>query len=196
MTQNNDKIDIDSTKKSKHNDPDDVIFDEVDEEGKSTASTKKVREKLHACEEEKKKYLDGWQRCKADAINGRKRDENSRITAVQTAKEDVILSILPVLDSFEIAFGDKKSLEAMDSDWVAGMKHIQSQLISVFGEYGIEQIDPEGERFDPNTQESVEIREVKDEKSDDKILDVIQKGYIINGKVLRPAKVVVGAFRK
>jgi molecular chaperone GrpE len=140
--------------------------------------------------------LDGWQRSKADSINAKKRDEERRLEAIAVAKEDTLCATIPVLDSFDMAFGNEKSFEGIDANWIAGMKSIQSQLLGVFSDYGVTQISPLGEKFDPSMHESVEIREVENESDDDKVLEVIQKGYIINDKVLRAAKVAVGAYRK
>lgn len=196
MTQKKDKKDVDKDNINEHNDDTDVVFDDIDEEGKSLASIKKIRDKLRLCEQEKKELLDGWQRCKADAVNNKKRDEEYRLAAIQAAKEDTLLAMLPVIDSFEMAFSHEEALKNIDPNWVAGMQNIQNQLISIFSDYGITQIAPLDERFDPQKHESVEVREVEDEQNDDKILKVVQKGYVINDKVLRAAKVVVGTYKK
>ena len=196
MTKNKDEKDIDIDTDAEHNASDDVTFDDVDEEGKSLNSIKKVRDKLRACELEKKELLDGWQRSKADAVNSKKKDEERRLEAIQAAKEDTLCAVLPVLDSFEMAFGNEEAHKDLDPNWVAGMQHIQNQLIAIFNDYGITQISPLGEIFDPNRHESIEIREVLKESDDEKVLKVIQKGYIIGDRVLRAAKVVVGAHKR
>jgi molecular chaperone GrpE len=195
MARNKDKNNIDEEQNGVHNVDDDVVFDDVDEEGFSTENVKKVREKLTKCEEERKNYLDGWQRAKADYINMRKRDEENRTKSVANAKEDVILSIIPVLDSFELAFMGSDAEKTLDENWVAGMKGIQSQLLSILSEHGVSQMNPIGEEFSPSLHDSVESREVDNKKEDGKILEVRQKGYEINGKILRAAKVVVAQIK-
>ena len=186
-------IDIDDNEE--HNIDDDVVFDDVDEEGKSTENVKKVRSKLKKCEQEKREFLEGWQRAKADSINTRKRDEENRLSSVKAAKENVIQSIIPVLDSFELAFQSNDSDKNLDKNWIAGMKGIQSQLIGTLGEYGVIQMNPIGEDFDPNLHDSVESIATVDESQDGKIAEVRQTGYQIDGKILRAAKVTVAEFK-
>lgn len=192
MALNKDKKGVDKNTYEEHNvDDDDVIFDDVDEEGKSTQSVKKVREKLKKCEIERKKYLDGWQRSKADFINTRKRDEENKKDAVKASREDVLENIIPVLDSFELAFHGGEAEKSLDKDWINGMKGIQSQLLSVLKEYGVTQMNPIGEEFNPSLHDSVESKETDDKALDGQILEVRQMGYEIDGKIIRAAKVVV-----
>lgn len=194
MAKNKEKKDIDSEVNEAHNVVDDVVFEESDEEGKSLETSKKVREKLKKCEEEKKEYLDGWQRAKADFINMRKRDEEDRVKAVKYAREEVLQSVIPVIDSFEMAF-TPESEKVFDKNWLVGMKGIQTQLLNTLKEYNVTQMNPLGEEFDPNLHDSVESKNTDDKKKDGKITEVRQKGYEMDGKVIRAAKVVVYTFK-
>jgi len=171
------------------------FFDDVDDEAKSLENIKSVRAKLKKCETEKKEYLDGWQRAKADFVNTKKRDEENRLNSIKFAKQDVIESIIPVLDSFELAFVGEDAEKKLDKNWLAGMKGIQSQLVGVINGYGVTQMNPIGEEFDPNLHDSVESRKTDDKAKDGIVIEVRQNGYMLDGKVIRAAKVVVAQFK-
>ncbi|MFQ5662064.1 MAG: nucleotide exchange factor GrpE [Candidatus Paceibacteria bacterium] len=186
------RVDKKSKKQHNKNIEDDVIFE--DEEG-GAETIKKLREKLKKCTSEKQEYLDGWQRSKADFVNAKKKDEELRAGLVAFAKEGLILDLLSSVDNFEMAFANKDAWESVDKNWRVGIEHIHSQLLKTLGEHGLEQFDPSGEQFDPNRHDSVESV-VTDRKEDDhKIVEVVQKGYILGGKIIRPAKVKVGEYK-
>ncbi|OGD67769.1 nucleotide exchange factor GrpE [Candidatus Campbellbacteria bacterium RIFOXYC2_FULL_35_25] len=187
-------------KKEEKNEEDivnDDITIEVDEENMKESSfggdIKKIREKLKSCTEEKQEYLAGWQRAKADLINAKKDFEERRKDFVNFAKGDLIIQIIPVLDSFDMAF---KNIEGVPEQWLKGVEYIYNQMISVLKDNGVEQIDPKGEKFDMRKHTSVEMIKVDEEEKDSIILEVIQKGYELNGKILKEAKVKVGEFEK
>jgi len=187
-------------KKEEKNEEDivnDDITIEVDEENMKESSfggdIKKVREKLKSCTEEKQEYLAGWQRAKADLINAKKDFDEQKKDFVRFAKGDLIIQIIPVLDSFDMAF---KNTEGVPEQWLKGVEYIYNQMISVLKDNGVEQIDPKGEKFDMRKHTSVEMIKVDEEEKDSIILEVIQKGYELNGKILKEAKVKVGEFEK
>lgn len=165
--------------------------------GKAPKDTiKKLKEKLKLSQKERQEYLDGWQRSKADFVNARKEEEKTRAEFMKFAKEDVLTQVLPVLDSFEMAFANRQTWEKVDSNWRKGVEYIYSQLLTVLENNGFTQIDPQGESFDPNFHTSLESVSVKSSKDDGKIVEVVQKGYVMNGKVVRPARVRVGEYKK
>lgn len=182
---------LDKDKNNAHNEPDDVVFDDVDEENFTLGKLKKLRETLLKCEEERKAYLEGWQRTKADFINARKRDQESAQARGERIKGDIILSILPVLDSFDRAF-EHTSSEKAAGDWKEGVRQIKNQLSGIMKDLGITPIDPLGQAFNPEIHDSVEARAVEETENDGRIITVLEKGYSMNGKVIRAAKVVVG----
>ncbi|MFC1802217.1 nucleotide exchange factor GrpE, partial [Patescibacteria group bacterium] len=173
---------------------DDVVFEEEIEEGIGTSFGKdssRKEDRLKKCIQEKQEYLDGWQRAKADLVNSKKEFEEQRKDFVKFAKADMINQVLPVVDSFDMAF---VNVDGVPDGWLAGVKHIYNQFLSVLGDNGVKQIDPKGEDFDLKNQISVESVMVDDRDSDGKILEVVQKGYELNGRVIREAKVKVGEF--
>ena len=169
--------------------------DIVSEEGGDN-EIKKLREKLAKAVEEKQQYLDNWQRDKAEFINTRKRDQESNAQFVKYAKEEVIIEIIPVLDSFEMAFANKEAWEKVDKNWRTGVEYIHSQLVNVLKNNSVEEVNPLGEKFDHMRDEALEFEPVTEEKYDNVITKVIQKGYKLNGKIIKAPKVKVGEFKK
>lgn len=173
-------------------DTEDEIDDSVVAEENQRDVIKKLRERLKKTEEEKQEYLNGWQREKADFINMRKRDEEARIEFVKFSKEEVVRDIIPVLDSFDLAFQNKAVWESLPDNWRKGIESIYNQLISILGNHGVSKVTPIGEMFDPKLHEAVEMVRVTESEQDGKILTVLQPGYTLGGKEVRPPKVVVG----
>lgn len=133
-----------------------------------------------------KKYLDNWKRCQADFENYKKEQEKTREEFVKFSKMDVISQILPVLDNFEAALTHVPEKEE-DSAWVAGITHIQRQIEDVLKNNNVEEIVVKsGDKFNPEIHEAVggdgEKQIVK---------KVLQKGYKLNGKIIRVARVEV-----
>jgi molecular chaperone GrpE len=141
---------------------------------------------LAKCQKEKEEYLAGWQRERADFLNYKK-EEMERITEIlKYASEEMILKILPILDNFQEA---EKSIPPNEKNkFLEGMLQIKEQMKGLLEKEGIEEIKALGENFDPNVHEAVESVEGKDSG---KIIEEVKKGYKLNGKVLRPAKVKI-----
>lgn len=168
-----------------------------DGEGNTAASkdtVKDLREKLKKALEEKQEYLEGWQRSKADFINARKREEQGRADLVRFANEDLIFELLPALDSFSMAFADKDAWEKVDKNWRKGVEYIYGQLMSALEHAGLKQFDPKGETLDPAKHTALSAVPVIDQSQDHKIVEVVQKGYTLYDKIIRPAQVKVGEF--
>lgn len=175
----------------------DLTF-ETDQEGTATDTTAvitKLRNRLKEAETQKQEYLNGWQRAKADFINTRKRDEESNREFAKFAKSDLVLDIIPVLDSFDIAFSNKTEWEKLPVEWRKGMEGIKSQLLSILGANGLKELNPIGEEFDPAKEETAGFIDTENEVDEHKILQVLQKGYYFQEKLIRPAKVKIGKKR-
>ena len=180
-------------------DGDDEEFVAEDGEG-NTGTTKDtvkdLRDKLKKAVAEKQEYLDGWQRTKADYVNARKREEEARKEMTKFANEGLIMEITPVLDSFTMAFNNKESWGKIDKNWRMGVEYIYSQLKGVLEQNGFSEFNPMGEKFNPVKHHAIESLPVDDETKDHTVLDVVQKGYMLNGKIVRPAAVKIGEFKK
>jgi molecular chaperone GrpE len=106
------------------------------------------------------------------------------------------LDILATVDSFDMAFANKESWEKADENWRRGVEYIYSQLLGTLEQNGLKQLAPIGETFDPNVHTSVESMPVEKEEDENKILEVVQKGYMLNGSLIRSPKVKVGIKNK
>jgi len=175
---------------------DENLDDSVLAEEAAAETIKKLREKLKTTQKERDEYLAGWQRAKADLINARQRDETDKKEFVKFANERLVDGLIPVLDSFELAFNNKESWEKADKNWRDGVEFIYNQLKKALADVGLEEINPFGKMFDPTRDEASEYSPVESESDNHKILAVIQKGYMLNGRPLRPPKVKVGEFKK
>jgi molecular chaperone GrpE len=175
---------------------DDVIFEPEEDSNEGAPAEllrkklKKAKEELEKANREKGEYLEGWQRAKADYVNAKKRAEEARENTARYAAEGLIVSLLPVLDSFDHALAAAEGDEA----WLLGIKNTHAQLMKALRENGVESFDPKGEKLDPLFHEPVETLAVSDAEEDNTILKVHQKGYSLRGKVIRPARVAVGHF--
>ena len=146
----------------------------------------KLEDQPEECEKKAAEYLAGWQRERADFLNYKK-EEMARIgELLKYAGEEIIVKILPILDNFEIA---ERNLPDKDDKNVKGFLQIKAQFNDFLKSCGVEEIKSLGEKFDPNFHEVVE--EVADVGRPQAIVEEVQKGYIINGRLLRPAKVKI-----
>jgi molecular chaperone GrpE len=180
----------------KHDEDNDFLDDSVVAEENATEAIKKLRERLKKAEAEKMEYLTGWQRAKADMVNARKRDEEERKDFIKFANENLITELLPVLESFDMAMGNKEAWEKADKNWRTGVEYIYSQLKKALADHGVVEINPINQKYDHAQHEAVSYEPETDSKLDHVITHVIQKGYSLNGKVLKVPKVKVGEYKK
>jgi len=183
--------------KHKPDNSDDVeIVSEETETRPIGKSDTKLRAELHSANVEKQKYLEGWQRAQADLINFKRGVEEDRKGSTNRIISTFIEKLLPVLDSFDLAFGNKEAWEAAPKNWRDGVSYIHQQLLGVLRERGLEVFSPEGQVFNPHEHESIVAVPVTDKADDGKVVAVIQKGYKIGGVLVRPARVHVGHFEE
>lgn len=173
-------------------DTDDFEFVESDEEGNVLPTkdvAKKLRDENKKLRTERDEYLIGWQRAKADYINLQKDSLQKIALSKNIGKEDLLESLLPALDSFDMAISNKVAWEAVDPNWRVGIEYIYNNITNALLDSGITKIGNIGEAFDPNLHEAIGTVETSDESVDHTIAEVIQSGYKINDKVIRPARV-------
>ena len=128
-------------------------------------------------------------RALADYQNLEKRIAEEKSSWIKQANKDFILRILPTLDHLDIALKGAKD-NGENSPWLNGVELAVGEFRKILQEEGLESV--QAETFDPHIHEAVEVRE----GPDGKILDVLQTGYKLNGKLIRPAKVAVGQHIK
>lgn len=168
---------------------DDLQFENEEDLESPALALKKLRDKLRTCEKEKKEYLDGWQRMRADFANARKEEETRRGEMIKFASEGLVEDLLPVLDSFTMAFGNKEAWEKVDANWRKGVEYIYAQMYSVLESRGLTSIGEVGEPVDPRLHVAIEEIPAPSDKETGTISEVVQKGYRLHNKVLRPARI-------
>jgi molecular chaperone GrpE len=167
-----------------------------DEDGNPAVLIKKLREKIKKLEGEKQEYLTGWQRARADYSNFKKETEENRANLIGFANKNLLQDLMPVLESFDMAIGNKQAWEKVDLNWRMGVEYIANQLKRVMEDNGLVEINPVGHTFNPAQHEAVEHIAVDKKEDDHKVIAVIKKGYILKGTVITPAKVKVGDFKE
>jgi molecular chaperone GrpE len=138
---------------------------------------------LEATRRERDQYLDALQRLKAEFENSRKRQERERVRVLSMASERLVQELLPVLDNLD------RALEA-GGDIREGVQATRDQLADVLGDEGLLPVASDGQPFDPNVHEAV-MSQVSEEHEEGTIIQTFQRGYLLNGKPIRTAKVVV-----
>jgi molecular chaperone GrpE len=138
---------------------------------------------LETTRRERDQYLDALRRLKAEFENSRKRQERERTRILSLASERLVLELLPVLDNLD------RALEA-GGDIREGVQATRDQLAEVLGDEGLLPVASDGQPFDPNVHEAV-MGQVSEEHEEGTIIQTFQRGYVLNGKPIRPAKVVV-----
>jgi molecular chaperone GrpE len=122
--------------------------------------------------------------------NYRKRTTRERIEFSKTASAEMITALLPVVDDLERAI-QMASAEDKEDAATEGIKLIYNKLKSILNQKGVEEISALGEDFDTDFHEAITHIPATDEKQKGKVVDLVQKGYMLNGKVIRFARVVV-----
>ena len=133
--------------------------------------------------------LDGWQRARAEFVNYKKRIERERAEERARITGEIILQFLSAIDDFERALKEIPENPEIAS-WAEGIDLIYRKLKSILDAEGVELIPAEGEIFDPNFHEAIS-QEESDDHEEGEILEVIQQGYKIGDRILRPALVRV-----
>ena len=151
--------------------------------GEAEGSPSALAEELEATRRERDEYLDALRRLKAEFENSRKRQERERVRVLESASERLMIELLPVLDNLD------RALEA-EGDIREGVRATRDQLADVLGKEGLLPVASDGQPFDPNVHEAV-MGQPSEEHDEGTILQTFERGYLLNGKPIRPAKVVV-----
>jgi len=151
---------------------------------KKDSGSKKLKEELNELND---KYL----RLYSDFDNYRKRTLKEKLEMQKSASQDLIADLLPVLDDFERALQALKEHKA-DDEAISGVELIYNKLFNILKQRGLEPMNSVGTEFNTDYHEAITNIDAGEEMKG-KVVDVIQKGYLLNDKVLRFAKVVVGS---
>src|SRR5262245_2179368 len=148
-----------------------------------------LKARLQEAEQARDEYLTWAKQARADFENYQKRNQRDLATERRFAQAPLAGDLLPALDNLERAItaagqaGDKGAL-------AQGVAMVQGQLLDVLRRHGVSRIDAEGKPFDPNLHQAV-MQQPSKEKPPQTVLQVLEQGYMIHERVLRPARVIV-----
>ncbi|MFT4071844.1 MAG: nucleotide exchange factor GrpE [Dysgonamonadaceae bacterium] len=150
-----------------------------------------LSEKIEDWESKYNKLNDDYLRLHAEFDNYRKRTLKEKSELLRSGSEKVLSGILPVVDDFERAMQNLKSADNMDA-LKEGIELIYSKFISFLNKNGVKEMETNGQPFDAEQHEALTMIPVPSEEMKNKIVDTVEKGYTLDGKVMRFPKVVVG----
>ena len=150
------------------------------------AEIENLKQQLEKAESQATEYRDSWMRSQAEFQNYRKRLERDHELTYTTMKGDIVKKILPVLDDLERALQNRP----VDSSWASGIQLIARKLQNTLENEGVKKIEAEGMEFDPNFHEAIS-HEPADGVKSGFVISVVQNGYMLGDRVLRPAMVRV-----
>ena len=163
-----------------------VTGDATIQTGEVTNSQPDLEHLLKEAEIKAAEHHDAWIRAKAETENIRKRAQSDVTNAHKYAVENFSAELLTVMDSLEAALAVEN---ATVENFKNGMELTQKQLTSVFDKFNIKAIDPKGEKFDPHQHQAMCM--VDSEQAPNTVVQVMQKGYRLHDRVIRPALVSV-----
>ena len=160
--------------------------------------TKKQKE-IEKLKKEKDEYLKGWQRERADFINYKKDEKERFKEVVRFSNERIIKSLIAILDGFDLAIESflKEGKDKKENDnYLKGIYLIKSQLQDILEKEGVNEIKVKiGEKLNPAFHEVVAMAE-NEKFAPDTIIKILEKGYILNDKVIRPCRVILAKENK
>jgi molecular chaperone GrpE len=160
-------------------------------EGEAAEVMPSLEEMLKQAELTAQEHHDAWLRAKADADNMRKRAESEIANARKFAIEGFSSELLAVKDSLEAAL----KVETADIASIqSGVELTLKQLVSVFEKFNLSEINPAGEKFDPHKHQAMSMIEA--DAAPNTVVNVLQKGYLLHDRVLRPALVMVAKAKE
>jgi molecular chaperone GrpE len=170
--------------------PPDVGGDEQQVEGVAEMSkSESLLAELEQAQAKANEYLEGWQRALADFSNYKRRVERDQAQTYQNAVGSVVKRYLVILDDMERALNNRP----WDGDgaiWAEGIELIYRKLVLALDADGVTEMEAQGKQFDPNFHEAI-TQEASEDHESGAIIEVVQKGYMIGDRVLRPAMVRV-----
>ncbi len=159
---------------------------------KKVSKETKPEEKIGELEENLAELNDKYLRLFSEFDNYRKRTTKERLELIDTASSDVISELLPIMDDFERAFKANDAKSEAEQSNLEGFKLIYNKLKGTLNRRGLESMKAIGEPFDTDFHEALTNIPAPSEDLKGKVVDEIEKGYTLKGKVIRFAKVVVG----
>ena len=163
----------------------------IEEKPKRKSKKTELQEQIDQLTQELTEAKDKYIRLYAEFDNYKKRTVKERLDLISTAGRDTISSFLPVLDDFERAkksADDEKTKEVFSE----GVSLVYNKLQGLMSSKGVRAMESTGEAFDPDLHEAITEIPAPTEELKGKVIDTVEKGYFLNDKIIRHAKVVVG----
>ena len=158
--------------------------------GTAEAAPLSLEEQLRLAEQKSQEHHDAWLRAKAETENVRRRAQEDVAKAHKYSIESFAAELLPVKDSLEATLAaENATLEILKS----GVELTLKQLTAVFDKSHLKEINPVGARFDPHQHQAISM--LPSDKEPNTVINVLQKGYLLNDRVVRPALVTVAKGR-
>ncbi len=151
--------------------------------------TAELRDRISNLQKEKDELFEKLQRVSADYANLQKRTQKQIDDNTTYEKEKIIKTLLPALDNFEHTLQNAYSAENADV-LIKGIRIIYDQMLDILKSHGVEQIKAIGEKFDPALHQAM-MQQVAPDREENTVLEEFQTGYKLNGRVIRPSKVIV-----
>ncbi len=162
--------------------------------GKEAIPSVTPEEEMEALKSEKEQLKSTLQRAQADLVNYRNRAEAERNDLLKYGNSRLLVRLLPILDDFNLALDQAPNSETPEP-WLEGFRLIHRKLHSLMDSEGVTQIEAEGKSFDPSEHEALAQQESADHE-DGQVMSVVRDGYKLQGRVLRPAQVIVAKNTK
>jgi len=153
----------------------------------------RLDQELEKARKEKDEVSDRLQRVYADYANFQKRVPKNIADTVAYEKERFIRTFLPILDNFDRTLREVRSAQNLDAV-IRGVEIIRDQMLAILKSHGVEPIESMSEKFDPERHEAM-LRRSEPDKENDIVLEEFQKGYALNGRVLRPSRVAINKIQ-
>ena len=166
-----------------------------EKKGEATDPLKEMETKIKSLEEEAKETYDRFLRVSAEFENYKKRSAREMSEFKKFANESLIKELLLVVDNMERAISSSKDEGNSNNGLIEGIDMTLKELLKIFEEFGVKQVESLGKPFDPNFHQAV-MQEETDEHPHNTVINELQKGYIINERLLRPATVVVSKAKE
>jgi molecular chaperone GrpE len=168
--------------------PEEQEHQEIEDSQTDIPDTTTLEKELAEAKKKADEYLSNWQRSQADFSNYRRRMTQEQQDRLINANASLFCDILPVLDDLELAINHIPEEHAR-SKWVEGVRLVERKFKSILEKQGIKPICALGMAFDPALHEAI-----KQEKGPEgAVIAEVQKGYTLNGKLIRPSRVIVGS---
>lgn len=166
----------------------DIVSEEELENPKTALKT--LREEIKKLKQEKMELLTGWQKDKAEFLNARKRDQETQADVVRFANQTLVTDMLPTLDGYEQAKA-QATWSSVDEAWRTGIESLMAKIYTSLQKVGVEVYGVVGDVFDPNMHQAIGNDHTDDASKDHTVSAVLQRGYKLHDKVIRPALVKV-----